>query len=185
MTDFIYSCSINLVRELSIAPYDDYFHINFNEGYDDAVWLSTYLLFTELKDDLQYITWVSDGKPSWTLNAAGMAADPSVEISARPVPQEPMVILPGRPWSINADATSTVHHNEPGHVKELRQHWLRTSCLPEPHAGRLRAGLPGHQPHQHWMQPSRLPNWGLYQQVRPKFFDFFVNCNNILTTVSF
>jgi hypothetical protein len=51
----------------------------------------------KLKDGLQYITWVSDGKPSWALNAAGMAADPSVEISARPVPQEPMVILYGRP----------------------------------------------------------------------------------------
>lgn len=41
----------------------------------------------------KYITWVSDNKVSWTLNAPGMGPDPSVEISARPVPQEPMVCL--------------------------------------------------------------------------------------------
>lgn len=39
----------------------------------------------------KYITWVSDNKVSWTLNAPGMGPDPTVEISARPVPQEPMV----------------------------------------------------------------------------------------------
>jgi hypothetical protein len=41
----------------------------------------------------QYITWVSDGKPSWTINAGGIGPEPSVEISARVVPQEPMVLL--------------------------------------------------------------------------------------------
>jgi hypothetical protein len=40
---------------------------------------------------LQYITWISNNKIAWTLNAAGMAADPTVQISARPVSQEPMV----------------------------------------------------------------------------------------------
>ena len=30
---------------------------------------------------------------SWTLNAAGLGPDPTVEISARPVPLEPMVGL--------------------------------------------------------------------------------------------
>ncbi|KAJ7583333.1 beta-glucan synthesis-associated [Mycena floridula] len=43
--------------------------------------------------DGAYITWISDGKASWTLNAAGMAADPKVEISARPIPQEPLYII--------------------------------------------------------------------------------------------
>ena len=40
----------------------------------------------------QFITWVSDGQPSWTINAAGLGPDPSVQISARPVSQEPMVL---------------------------------------------------------------------------------------------
>ncbi|KAH6915106.1 glucosidase [Coprinopsis sp. MPI-PUGE-AT-0042] len=41
----------------------------------------------------EYITWISDGRPSWTLNAAGVGANPAVEISARPIPQEPMYII--------------------------------------------------------------------------------------------
>lgn len=48
---------------------------------------------------LQYITWISDNKAAWTLNVAGMAADPAAQISGRPIPQEPMVgptILVGR-----------------------------------------------------------------------------------------
>lgn len=41
--------------------------------------------------DDAYITWVNDGKLSWTLFAPGMAADPRTEIGPRPVPLEPMV----------------------------------------------------------------------------------------------
>jgi beta-glucan synthesis-associated protein KRE6 len=43
--------------------------------------------------DVQYITWINNGKPAWTLKAPGMAADTRVEISARPIPQEPMVSI--------------------------------------------------------------------------------------------
>ncbi len=39
----------------------------------------------------QYMGWISNGKLAWKLEAAGMAADTIVEISDRPVPQEPMV----------------------------------------------------------------------------------------------
>ena len=41
--------------------------------------------------DNGYITWVNDGKPSWTLIAQGMDADPLAEIGKREVTQEPMV----------------------------------------------------------------------------------------------
>jgi hypothetical protein len=41
--------------------------------------------------DDAYITWISDDKVAWTLNAAGVGASNVVEISARPIPQEPMV----------------------------------------------------------------------------------------------
>lgn len=76
--------------------------------------------FMRLNVVLQYITWVSDGKPSWTLNAAGIAADPSVEISARPVPQEPMVILAYFHDARMLRLIKTVHHNKPRHVEEFR-----------------------------------------------------------------
>ncbi|KIY51180.1 SKN1-domain-containing protein, partial [Fistulina hepatica ATCC 64428] len=40
-----------------------------------------------------YIAWVANGKLAWRLNVAGMGADTRVELSARPVPQEPMHII--------------------------------------------------------------------------------------------
>jgi hypothetical protein len=43
---------------------------------------------------MQYITWISNNQTAWTLKAAGMGPDPSVQISARPVSQEPMVCTP-------------------------------------------------------------------------------------------
>ena len=44
--------------------------------------------------DNGYITWISDGKPVWTVMAGGLAGDPLTEIGPRPIPQEPMVSLP-------------------------------------------------------------------------------------------
>lgn len=43
--------------------------------------------------DNAYITWISDDKRVWTVTAGGLAADPLTEIGARPIPQEPMVVL--------------------------------------------------------------------------------------------
>lgn len=43
--------------------------------------------------DDAYITWIANSKVSWTLKQAGMAADTRVEISERPIPQEPMYII--------------------------------------------------------------------------------------------
>jgi len=43
--------------------------------------------------DNAYISWISNGTLAWTLNSAGMGADSRVEISARPIPQEPMYII--------------------------------------------------------------------------------------------
>ncbi|KAL4070806.1 glycoside hydrolase family 16 protein [Scleroderma citrinum] len=45
------------------------------------------------KSDGGYITWITNGNAAWTLDAAGMAADPLVEISDRPIPQEPMYLI--------------------------------------------------------------------------------------------
>lgn len=51
--------------------------------------------------DDAYITWVNDGKVAWTLNAAGVGADSDTEISARPIPGEPMYILANLGMSTN------------------------------------------------------------------------------------
>lgn len=41
-----------------------------------------------------YITWISEGKRTWTLMGTSMAPDTAVEIGARPIPLEPMVRPP-------------------------------------------------------------------------------------------
>ncbi|KAJ7485722.1 beta-glucan synthesis-associated [Mycena latifolia] len=56
-----------------------------------------------------YISWISDNKLAWTVHAAGLAADPKVNISARPVPQEPMYILANLGMSRNFGAVDLDH----------------------------------------------------------------------------
>ncbi|CAE6540678.1 unnamed protein product [Rhizoctonia solani] len=56
-----------------------------------------------------YITWVNDNKPAWTIRGAGMAADPVVEIGARPIPQEPMYIIVNLGISPNFGAIDFEH----------------------------------------------------------------------------
>ncbi|KAK0501521.1 glycoside hydrolase family 16 protein [Armillaria luteobubalina] len=43
------------------------------------------------ESDNAYITWINNGKVAWTINAAGAGADTATEISARPVPEEPLI----------------------------------------------------------------------------------------------
>ncbi|KAH9982345.1 beta-glucan synthesis-associated [Lactifluus volemus] len=43
--------------------------------------------------DNAYISWISGNKTSWTLLSAGMGADSTVEISQRPISQEPMYVI--------------------------------------------------------------------------------------------
>ncbi|KIM66344.1 glycoside hydrolase family 16 protein [Scleroderma citrinum Foug A] len=45
------------------------------------------------KSDGGYISWITNDKLAWTLDASGMAADSLVEISDRPIPQEPMYLI--------------------------------------------------------------------------------------------
>lgn len=40
---------------------------------------------------MRWRRWVSNNKLAWTIQAAGLGADPGVNISARPIPLEPMV----------------------------------------------------------------------------------------------
>lgn len=64
---------------------------NINLGIHDCLLRHPYSNIIVLRFDDGYISWINDGKLSWTVRAAGLGADPKVEISARPVPQEPMV----------------------------------------------------------------------------------------------
>ena len=86
-----------------------------------------------------YITWISNNnvgdsleitfmsaesffQVAWTLRSGGMAADTRVEISARPMPQEPMVrsvsFLKNIIRIFNI-VSSVVHHHEPRDVTQL------------------------------------------------------------------
>ncbi|KAF9009992.1 glucosidase [Cyathus striatus] len=51
--------------------------------------------------DDAYITWISSGVKAWTIFGAGMGKDAATEISARPVPQEPMYIITNLGFSLN------------------------------------------------------------------------------------
>ncbi|PPQ64906.1 hypothetical protein CVT24_008246 [Panaeolus cyanescens] len=51
--------------------------------------------------DEGYITWINDGRRSWTLYGPGMGPDPLSEIGARPVPMEPMYIIANLGFSSN------------------------------------------------------------------------------------
>lgn len=80
--------SINLVRIITfIATIAD------PKNNKALIMLFVTLLLILLITDMfgQYISWVSEGKLAWTLNQAGMGPDPVVNISARAIPQEPMV----------------------------------------------------------------------------------------------
>ncbi|KAJ7363796.1 glycoside hydrolase family 16 protein [Mycena albidolilacea] len=59
--------------------------------------------------DGAYISWITDDKLAWTIKSAGMAADTQTEISARPVPQEPMYILANLGMSTNFGTVDLEH----------------------------------------------------------------------------
>ncbi|KAI9574771.1 glycoside hydrolase family 16 protein [Boletus coccyginus] len=65
----------------------------------------------------EYITWISDNKAAWTLNVAGMASDSAVQISGRPVPQEPMYIIVNLGMSTNFGVVDLDHLPFPAHMR--------------------------------------------------------------------
>ncbi|EGO27663.1 glycoside hydrolase family 16 protein [Serpula lacrymans var. lacrymans S7.9] len=65
----------------------------------------------------EYITWIANNEVAWTLNAAGLGADSTVQISARPVPQEPMYILMNLGMSTNFGTVDLAHLPFPVHMR--------------------------------------------------------------------
>ncbi|KAJ7572499.1 beta-glucan synthesis-associated [Mycena floridula] len=86
--------------ELSDNPCFSVYGIQYKPGYDDA-----------------YISWISSGKLAWTLEAAGMAADTVMEISARPIPQEPLYLLINLGMSKNFGSVDLEHLTFPNHLR--------------------------------------------------------------------
>jgi beta-glucanase (GH16 family) len=72
--------------------------------------------------DDAYITWVANAAPTWTLNVAGMAADLAVNISARPIPQEPMYLIMNLGMSENVGTVDLEHLTFP---TTMRVDWIR------------------------------------------------------------
>ncbi|RXW24687.1 hypothetical protein EST38_g1172 [Candolleomyces aberdarensis] len=67
--------------------------------------------------DDAYITWISEGQVSWTLNAGGVGPDSTVEISARPIPQEPMYMIINLGMSKNFGEVDFSHLVFPTYLK--------------------------------------------------------------------
>ncbi|TFK68206.1 glycoside hydrolase family 16 protein [Pluteus cervinus] len=67
--------------------------------------------------DDAYISWISDGKPSWTIRAPGLGSDPLVNISARSIPQEPMYMIINLGMSRNFGFVDLDHLIFPNHMR--------------------------------------------------------------------
>ncbi|KXN90601.1 Beta-glucan synthesis-associated protein KRE6 [Leucoagaricus sp. SymC.cos] len=67
--------------------------------------------------DEGYIAWISNGKNSWTLKAAGLGADPLVQIGNRPVPQEPMYLIMNLGMSTNFGPVDLANLPFPAHMR--------------------------------------------------------------------
>ncbi|KAJ7189608.1 beta-glucan synthesis-associated protein-domain-containing protein [Mycena haematopus] len=66
---------------------------------------------------VMYITWILSDQASWTIKAAGVGANPTVGISARLVPQEPMqYIIANLGMSTNFGPVDLSHLPFPCHL---------------------------------------------------------------------
>lgn len=67
--------------------------------------------------DSGYIIWISNNQIAWTLKAAGLGPDPSVQISARPVAQEPMYLIANLGMSTGFGPVDLAHLTFPAHMR--------------------------------------------------------------------
>ncbi|RXW14474.1 hypothetical protein EST38_g11385 [Candolleomyces aberdarensis] len=69
-----------------------------------------------------YVSWIADARLAWTLRAGGVAADDRVQISGRPVPQEPMYLIINLGMSENFGGVDFDHLTLPA---TMRVDWVR------------------------------------------------------------
>lgn len=67
--------------------------------------------------DQGYITWISNGKVSWTLRGVGLGPDTLVQIGSRPVPQEPMYLIMNLGMSTSFGPVDLAHLPFPAHMR--------------------------------------------------------------------
>ncbi|XP_006461090.1 hypothetical protein AGABI2DRAFT_204568 [Agaricus bisporus var. bisporus H97] len=67
--------------------------------------------------DEGYITWISSGEMAWTLRGPGLGPDPSVQIGARPVSQEPMYLIMNLGMSKNFGPVDLENLPFPAHMR--------------------------------------------------------------------
>ncbi|KAF9269656.1 beta-glucan synthesis-associated [Marasmius fiardii PR-910] len=72
--------------------------------------------------DDAYITWIANGKKAWTLYASAVGQNNAVQISARPVPQEPMYLIVNLGMSTNFGDVDLEHLTFPA---VMRVDWIR------------------------------------------------------------
>ncbi|KAL9715895.1 hypothetical protein Ac2012v2_000338 [Leucoagaricus gongylophorus] len=72
--------------------------------------------------DNSYISWIANDRVVWTLMGDGMGADDLVQISARPVPQEPMYLIANLGMSTNFGPVDVEHLKFP---TTMRVDWVR------------------------------------------------------------
>ena len=92
------------------------------------------------EEDGAYITWINNDKKAWRVGAGGVGANPLTQISARPIPKEPMVGIYPQPMTILTG--TVVCHCQFGHVRGLWRRRLRESRLPDQDVGRLYTDIP-------------------------------------------
>ncbi|EIW86864.1 glycoside hydrolase family 16 protein [Coniophora puteana RWD-64-598 SS2] len=73
-------------------------------------------------NDSAYISWIANSQVAWTLEAAGMAADPLTEINDRPIMGEPMYIIANLAMSENF---VTVDYDNLVFPATMRIDWVR------------------------------------------------------------
>lgn len=79
-----------------------------------------------------------------------MGPDTRVEISGRPVPQEPMVSIRHHTLSLlDIDTTFPVYHSELGYEYQLRNGGFGTFDIPYNHESGLYPSVPTSEQHQH------------------------------------
>ncbi|KAG8884997.1 hypothetical protein FRB97_002504 [Tulasnella sp. 331] len=69
-----------------------------------------------------WITWISSGEASWTAMAAGMVGDPVVNVTQRPVPEEPLYFIINLGMSNGFDKVDIADLTFPAH---LSIDWIR------------------------------------------------------------
>ncbi|KAI0778299.1 glycoside hydrolase family 16 protein [Trametes elegans] len=75
-----------------------------------------------------YMSWIANGQLAWTIKQPGMGPDPIVEISDRPVPQEPMYLIMNLGMSPNFGAIDFDHLIFP---TKMTVDWIRVYQDPD------------------------------------------------------